>query len=482
MTDFLWGDLAPGLAPTTPGRSGVIDGAVPVADGAYGPMASLTTIVGADALPTFPVGHINFSKADGTYVNYITTATNWYTLTAIGGITSIASGHAVPAGDNESLERFGSKLLGTNIADGIRSYDIETGTDEGAVSGAPAARSIMSVGDVIVALDCDGDNRLIRNSDINDHTNWTSGSADKQPVEDGGALIAGVAVSQGSAIIFQREAIRLMNFGGSGGGPLYSLTLITSKSGAVSEKSVVSARGGAYFLDTDGFKHVLPGQLPEPIGLLNGISSWFLDQVGADRLREVEGSYDRFRQIIWWRFPVQGDNTSVFSRMIGFHIFLQKWVTLTVNTSALFTTALPGFTYDTMPDNPYDTIDDLPYDDRYWSGGEPLFAGFDSDFKFSTFSGTALAATLETFRLANPVSTLITQITPETDAATSTFQLGVADNINTASTWKTAAGIENSGIVRTRGRGKVIQVRQNIPAAATWTYTKGLSWPNEGAR
>lgn len=482
MTDFLFGDFAPGLASTTPGRSAVIDGVVPIADGSYGPMAQLIVVTGADALAEAPRGQISFPTSDGTYVNFVATSSNWYQMDATGGLTSVTSGNNLPAGDNESFERFGNKLLGTNITDGLRAYDFETATDDGAISAAPAARQILVVGDVVVALDCDGDNQLIQNSDINDHTNWTSGSADKQPVENGGALIGGVAVSQGSAIIFQREAIRLMQFGGGGGGPLYSLTLVTENAGAVSAKGIVGVRGGAYFLDTDGFKRIFPGQLPEAIGVANGVSSWFLDQVGSDRLTEVEGAYDRFRQIVWWRFPVTGDSTSVFSRMIGYHIYMNKWVTLTVNTAAIFTTALPGYTYDTMPDLAYDSVDDVAYDDRLWAGGEPLFAGFNSDFKFSTFSGTPQAATLETFRQLLPRSEIITGITPETDASTATVQLGVSQNIYTASSFGTAAAIDDDGIARVNNGGKVAQLRLNVPAGATWTYAKGFSWPNEGAR
>lgn len=479
MTDFMFGDFAPGLASITPGRSAVIDGVVPIADGSYGPMSQLVTVDGADALAEAPRGYVSFPKADGTYVAYVATSTNWYSVGADGALTSIASGHSVPSGDDESFVRFGDKLLGTNVTDGLRSYDFETSTDEGAVSGAPAARFAFVVGDVVVLLDCDGDNRLIRNSDINDHTNYTSGSADKQPVEDGGALIAGVAVTQGAAVILQRESIRLMRFGGAGGGALYSLSLISANAGAVNARSVVGARGLAFFLDTDGFK-VSDGVSVSPIGEETGVSDWFISQVGADRLVEVQGAYDRFRQIVWWRFPISGDSTSVFSRMIGYHIFHKRWVTLTVNTSAIFTTALPGVTLDDLTD----PLEDYDYtlDDRYFQGGEPLFAGFDADLKFATFSGGALPATLETYRQPLPRSRLITRITPDTDASGATVQLGVADNINTSTSWKSAVSLQASGTAALRGRGKVIQLRQNVPAGETWTFAKGFSWPNEGAR
>ena len=60
-----YGQFAPGLADITPGRSGVLDNVVPLADDSYGPFPQLTTVVGATALDAAPVGIISFPKADG---------------------------------------------------------------------------------------------------------------------------------------------------------------------------------------------------------------------------------------------------------------------------------------------------------------------------------------------------------------------------------------------------------------------------------
>lgn len=472
-----FGDFAPNLADTTPGRSSVIDGVIPRADGSYGPMPQLVTQSGASVLPSAPKGHISFPKSDGSYARYIATSSNWYDVGADGTLNSIGSGYAVPPGDQESFVRFGTKLIGSNIFDGMRAYDVETGGAVAGVAGAPKARCIFELGGFIVALDCDGDNRLIRNSDFNDHTSWTTGDgvADSQPVEDGGALIAGVAIAQGMALIFQREAIRLMTVQASGA--LYSLSLIEKNAGAVAAKSVVGVSGGACFLDTDGFKFASPGGV-RSIGETNGVSAWFVQQVGAARLTEVEGAYDRFRRIVWWRFPVSNDSDSVFSRMIGYHVDLQKWVTLTVATSAIFTTALPGYTWDTIPDLSWDTIMDVPWDDRSLAGGEPTFGAMDGDLKFSSFSGLPMAVTLETAKADLGSSRLFNRIALIGDGADATLQLGVADRLQDEITWKDAASLTASGTFPVRGRGRVVQYRLKRAAGDSWTSTGGLDFPN----
>lgn len=472
-----FGDFAPGLADTTPGRSAVIDGVIPRADGSYGPMPQLVTQGSSDALPDAPKGHISFPKRDGTYARYIATTTDWYDVGADGTLNSIGSGYVVPGGDQESFIRFGTKLLGSNTFDGLRAYDVESGGSVSAVSGAPKARFIFEIGGFIVALDCDGDNRLIRNSDFNDHTQWVTGEgvADSQPVEDGGALIAGAAISQGMALIFQREAIRLLAVQASGA--LYSLSLIEKNAGAVSAKSVVPVSGGACFLDTDGFKFASAAGV-KPIGQVRGVSQWFLDQVGASRLTDVEGAYDRFRRIVWWRFPAGSDSETVFSRMIGFHVDLEKWVTLTVSTSAIFTTAVPGYTWDTIPDLSWDATVDVPWDDRSLAGGEPTFGAMDEDLKFATFAGTPMAVTLETAKADLGSSRLFNRIALIGDGADATLQVGVSDRLQDASVWKDEVSLTASGTFPVRARGRVVQYRLKRAAGDSWTTTSGLDFPN----
>jgi len=471
-----FGDLAPGLAPTTPGRSAVIDNVLPRADGSYAPLPQPVTLSASQALSGPPKGHIAFPKADGTYVRYVATASTWEAVGADGTLTTIATGHAVPPGDRESFIRFNSKLLGSNITDGLRAFDVESGGATAAVSGAPAARFIFEFAGTVVALDCDGDNQLIRNSDLYDHTSWTPGVgvASAQPVHDGGALVAGVAISQGQALIFQREAIRLVTV--SAAGPFYTLQLLASNAGAVGARSVVPIRGGAAILDTNGFKIVSAGGVDE-IGRVTGVSEWFLKEVDAAELVNVEGSYDVFRDIVWWRYRASGDSADVYSRAIGYHLSLGKWVTATVSTSALFSTSLPGYTWDTMPDLSWDASADVPWNDRSLAGGEPLFGGFDANYKFFTFSGTPAAATLRTAKADLGNSKLFSRIALIGDGQP-TLRIGVADRLSDSITWKDAVSMTDSGTFPVRGRGRVVQYELAYAAGDTWTTASGLNHTN----
>lgn len=470
-----YGQFAPGLADITPGRSGVLDNVVPLADDSYGPFPQLTTVVGATALDAAPVGIISFPKADGTFVLFAADSSKWYSVSATGTPASIGTGYSVPSGDRESFVRFGDYLVGSNVVDGMRAYNFESPTSVAAVSGAPAARALFLASDYLFALDCDGDNRLMRNSDANDHTNWDAGLAASQPFEEGGALIGGRAISNGAAIVFQREAIRLLTFNASG--PLYSLTTLSTTAGATCDQSIVAVNGVVFFMDTDGPKVASQGGV-QPLGTQNGVASWFLKQCQAGDLRLVEAAYDRFRRMVWWRYKSGSDSDEVYSTLLGYHIDLQRFVTATVNTSSIFSMATAGYTVDDM--DSFGTVDDIdiPVDDRFWKGGEPTFAAFDGEYKLAYFSGSAAEATLETPLLQFPGTTRFNRLTPLDDAGAGSAQVGVADRISDTLTWGSEASLTDSGTFPVRARGRVAKLRRTIPAGTSWTFAKGFDHIN----
>lgn len=477
-----FGRWAPGLADTTPGRSSVLDGVAPRADDSYGPMSQFVTGSDSVALASNPRGQIAFPTTDGSYVRFVGTSSKIQQVQADGTLTDIDTGLSLPSGDVWSFAVFGTKLLYTNTSDGMIAYDFVSGGAASAVSGAPKARFIFVAGDRVVALDCDGDNRLMQTSAINDHTEWQAGGASYQPFADGGELTGGVAVTQGAAIIFQREAIRLMQFGAVSG-MQFGLQRLTNESGALNGPTIVSANGWAYYIATNGPLRIAPGMArPQSIGSVDGVDRWILDQVDAADLDKIEGTFDPFRRMIWWRIKVSGDSDEVYSKVVGFHIDYERWVTLSVSTSAMFSTALPGYTYDTVPDDTYDEVADLPYDDRYWGGGEPLFGGFDGAYKFATFSGTPMAVTATSSRHLFPASQDINSVTPDTDAENATIAVGTADTPQGPLTWSGDVSLNNEGDAMFLERGRAIAGRLSIPAGESWTYLRGFRDINESAR
>jgi hypothetical protein len=475
---FDFGPLAPDQGEISAGVTMLAQNVLPAPQG-YGPMQALSVPASATALPDVAKGIKSLVLRDGTWKVYSGTTSDWYELQSDYTWASLSGTFSLTAGDHWSFEQFGAQLLGTNTTDGLQAYNVETPAGFTTISDAGSPREIFTCANVVVALDCidnggTRDNRLIRNSAISDHTNWKTKGGDYQPLEDGGALIVGRDITGNAAFIGQERAIRLMQFGNAPGGALYSLTKAVDGIGPVSSRGTVVWGARCYFPASDGFcRYSFGAGEVERIGA-GFIDEWWLGLVDQSNMSLTQAAVDPVHKIVWFRWKRSGGDDDVFQDLLGFSWQWNRWVMATVATSYLCQLATPGYTLDGMDAfGPLDSID-IPLDDRFWQGGQPVFAGLDGDNKFGTFSGSNLAATIRTFTSNSPVSGIIGWATPICDASDLTLALGVKDDVADAIAWKTAAAKASSGRVPLRGRGRNIAFKLDIPAGSNWTYARGV--------
>lgn len=477
---FPFGPLAPDRGAGTPGICLVANNVIPKLNG-FGPRQQLVTSDTADALPAAPRGMITCLKRDGTTEVFGLTETALYQLGSDFTWTEIETGYTCTSGDDWSCVQFGNILLFTNTTDGLQAYNIETGGAPAYISAAGDPREIEVIANMVFAFDCkddagDRNNRLIRNSDFNDHTDWVGGAADQQPLETGGELRAGFNLRNGAAVILQANGMRLLQFGNAGGGALYSLQEISLERGVVGKKSCVAFDGVLYGISTNGFfRFTLQAGL-EPIGS-QFIDEQFLERVQLADLPKVQGAIDPARKIVLWRYPSDGDpSTTVTSNMYGYRWDTPSnpWFTWEEDVAYLSRIATAGYTLEDL--DAFGTVDSITisWDDRFWQGGQKVFAALDPTLKYATFSGPNAAATVQTSTQNSPVTTLISWATPIDDCATSELSLGVADALSDAVTWKDQATKVSAGRVPLRGRGMNIAFEWTAPAGAAWSYTFGV--------
>lgn len=477
---FPFGPFEPDAGELEPGVCMVADGVLPQRAG-YGPAAALNVSSGAAALAANPRGVISVVLNDGTWKVFAFTGTDVYELQSDYTWTDLGTTISVTAGDDVSAIHFGDYLLFTNTTDGLVSYNVETPAGFTSVSAAGAPRFVFTCANMVFGLDCldnvgDRDNRLIRNSDFNSFTNWTTGAADYQPLEDGGALIAGFDLKDGAALILQERAIRLLQFGNAGGGALYALRKVADGLGSVGAKSCVGYDGAVYWLATDGFRKFSLGGGIQTIGA-GKVDDWFFNAVDQSALSGVQGEVDPYTKMIWWRYKAQGAaSDTVYDQMIGYSWQWDRWVTNSVSTTYLANIATPGVTLDSM--DSYGVLDDIdiPLDSRAFQGGQPLFGALNSALKFGTFSGSNQEAVLTTSTAISPTTALIAWATPVDDASSGTLELGVKDEPADSIVWKTGAAKVSSGRAPLRGRGKLLAFRRTVSAGANWTYARGVDF------
>jgi hypothetical protein len=455
---------APGSSPSVSNVMVAQDAEVGVA---YGPLQTMSALSTSTAIAGAPKGTLTAVTKAGVYTLFVMTASAIYRIAATGVPSSIGTGYNLPSGDKWSDTQFGTKAIFTNKNDGQLQYDIELGGAVTAISGAPKARIIRRVFDVLFALDCDGDNRLMRNSDYN-YSNWTTGVANYQPMPEGTELVGIEEISDGTALVFTRNTIYILSRRTDA--QLYNMNVLARNTGAVAPWSIVPAGGSVYFVDGNGFK-VANASGVKGIGI-GKVDQTIIGALTQADLSAMEGAFDPQLERIRWRYNETGSTYT--TKVIDYYLRYDEFAPADINLSSIMTAASPGYTMEDLDAfGDMDSIS-LSLDDRFWYGGLPQLAGIDGSYLFGFFTGANLAATLKTGVSQMERTGLVNSIKPVTDSSTLSLYLNVSERLSDTLATKGPFTMQPSGRVPVRARGKNIQIEARIPSGATWTTIRGF--------
>jgi hypothetical protein len=464
-----FGPYRPDVAETNPAMSRHVLNVNPRKDStgvSYHPRRSLQVTATAEALPAVPRGALAVVQRAGVFKGYFGTAEKLYEMDADYQFDEIGTGYAVPAGHSWGMCQYGERLLVTNTADGMLEWDVETGGTVDAVAGAPKARSIFVWAEMVIACDCDGDNRLMRNSAPGSYTNWVTRGAGAQEFADGEALMGGGVVNDGQAVVIQRGSVRLLTVTGTE--RIFRIDRFPGDVGAVSPECIVQIPGGVAFIDSSG-PQIATAQGVMAIGD-SKVARTFIASVGD--ISAVTGAYDpELKQIVWRKSDAE---------LLVYDLDAQEFVPVMENTGYIIRMSNPALTLEDL--DAFGTLEELPYplDSNAWKGGRPRLAGLSADRKFGFFDGENLPAEMDTATLTDNVSMLVSWLASVSDDPDVTLTLGVRDRLADAVTWKDPAPQTASGRFPVRGRGKCIVARVNHAAGAAWTYDRGIEIPPNG--
>lgn len=483
-----YGEYSPDISDTAPGVSPQILNVIPKADTetgvAYKPFPSFQAVPGASSFPDTPRGGISIvNPSTGNYEVYLCSASDIYQMQADYSWVSIGSGYTLPAEDEWSIIQFGNYLVFTNRSDGMLQYNVVSGGAITAIPNAPKARFIFVAFDCVFALDCDGENRLMRNSGTNDHTVWTPGknNSQYQPIADGQELVAGGAINDATAIILQRNSIRVLHR--TGDAKLYSMNKLAENIGCINGRTLASIGTELFFQGTDGFYRVNASGVTA-IGSQR-VNSTYLSDTDENNFFTVQAAVDPVNKLVIWMYhPADSvDDQYLLSNGFGYAYQIDKWFKIDMEgeteTSILgfYQFATPGYGMDSI--DGFGTLDSLPYslDSRFWNGGEPTFGGISSTGVFGFFNGTAMAADLWTQTVMSDQSQNIIWVTPVDDANGGVVAIASRDKLaDTSPTVKSTSTINSGGRAPIRARGKINQGRRTISSGTTWTYARGVEY------
>lgn len=467
--------------PFEPDRSPFVTGVgenlrncIPVVDG-WGPFPELVSY--SQALPGPCLGAIYVRTGTGAFKIIAGTETGLYQLDTTDfswtDISGPSAPYAVPEGDRWSFTQFGNRLIATNIADPVQSFDVDIGIAFEDLGGSPPqAKYVWNAGDFLVLGHLATGTNRIQWSGINDASYWTVGErgSDFQDFPDGEEVTGGIPEPLG-AIVIQRTAMQYMRFDPVSG---YTFTFSPANParGSNAPLSIVQIGSGDFFyLSESGF---FRGVEAAAIGAQR-IDDWFFANVNLDLIPSVRGVADPYQKIVWWQF----ETINAERVLLGYHWQLDRWCYADANVTEMVDLVTPGITWDGLFDIYPDGIDtiDVPFDSRLFAGGRPTFGAFTDDNELGFFSGQNRAATLQTalVELSPSMRTMINAARVETDCRDFTLRTGVVDFHGQVPTFGVAMSPSaRSGLVPLRASGRLHAFRMEIEAGSTWTKVTNI--------
>ena len=470
-----FGPFEPDKSEFNPAVSGDVTNVLPVANG-WGPMPALIEV--SDALPSACMGAALVRTSAGSYKILAGTASGLYELNNADYSWTDITGTSGPynATDRWTFTRYGNKVMIHQINDPIQQYDIDAGGDVTDLGGNPPnARYSWVAGDFLVLgnLSGTGGERQVQWSGVNDAEHWTIGSkgADYQELPEGGDILGGFG-DQGGFFVMQREGMQYFPFA-LNTKFVFGRTVVNPTKGAISARSLVNIGNGRFFyLSEDGFFSDMDRK---PIGA-ERVDSWFLNQLDATSIADVQGASDPFQKMVWWSFMTSDQGRL----MLGYDWQLDRWCTSDLVVGDLIPLTTLGMTWDGLDSFFADIADAIaPFDSRFTVGGRPTLATFNSDNKLCYFAGANLTATLTTnfVELIPGSRSFVGGVRVTTDAPSLTITDTMLDYHGGTETVSSSSSINRAGLVPMRCDARLHKFTLNIPEETVWSIISDIDVP-----
>ena len=358
--------------------------------------------------------------------------------------------------------QFGKVVLATNNSTPIQAWTMGTSSAFADLSAsAPTAKYVTVVRDFVVAahLGTTEPSKVIW-SDINDETNFVSGStsqSDYQILADGGN-ITGITGGEFGLIFLEKSIVR-MTYAGS---PLFfQFDTISRGLGCFAGNSIAQYGATSFFLADDGF-YMCDGNTVTGIGV-EKIDRYFFNDADLTELETMSAAIDPIKKLVVWNYANVDGGRSI----LVYNFKLNKWSRVETDTTVVGNAATSGTTLEGLSAI-YPNLDTIPasLDDRLWVGGKFLFAGARDD-KIVVFTGSTFNSEIITADIETGYNSVVSLVRPQIDNGTADISVAsrreLDDNIQFGSTVSTTQ--EGRANFRSAGRYH----RFKVQPTGNWT-------------
>ncbi len=482
-----WGPDAATLNVALAGEaSGVLPGRTgyqPFPQPAVASLAMAAACRGAFAGRTTPNAIAIFAGTSVRLYKFAGVATAWTNVTR-----SSAVNYAVATDDLWQFAQYGVNVFATQISDTLQFIDVSAGTNFEPVAGSPPqARYVAVVGDFLMLGNTNTSPREVRWSGRNDAAFWTKGQkdSDAQTFPDGGDIM-GLSGFERGGLIFQTEIVRQMS--SRQDAAIFEFHRVETSQGTLAPYSIINRQGLSYYYGVNGFQRIGFDGASEGIGT-SWVDQWFIANSNVStRPKAIVGAADPTSPRMFWLFAASGNATAVnFDHAICYDPSLMDsdygpWSHAPLSASYIFPAATTATTLENLgvAGLGYTSIDTLvPYslDADIWKGGAPRIAAFDGAFKMNFFTGTPMAAALQT-GLFQPIPgsrSFVNGFRCVDDASAGEGRIATSERQQTVETFGSTNAVNDQGIIYKRASGRYMRIERTIPAGATWTKATGIS-------
>jgi hypothetical protein len=474
-----FGEHLPDLPPRDNPGALQADGVVPWL-GAYRPWKALATTT--NALTARCQGAGSFRDLSGGTHNFAGDATKLYKLDSTGllwqDVSRVVGGaYATDTANAWSFSQNGNVIIAVNGTDNPQAYTLGSSTNFALLAGTPPiGRFTCTIKDFSVIARVASLFNEVRWSAIGSPIDWTVSAVTQSDFQDiaHGGFVMGIVGGE-SGVVLQRNAITRMTY--IGAEFIFQFDMISNSIGCMAENSLAAYQNNCFFLSDNGFYQLIGAQQLVPIGE-GKINRTTLGEIDTANLGRVVGSIDPQNQLYIVMYPTTGGNGTPTKGRI-YHWPTQRWSQFTQSSEWIWPIfSQSGYTLDGL-DAVSTNLDLLsaPLDSPLWAGsGQYLLAGFFTDHKSGSFTGSNLAATIDTGEFeANPGKrTVFRSVRPIVDATGATITPITRNLPSDAVTTGSAISMDALGRAQMRVNARYARMRLSMAAGHTATLLQGL--------
>lgn len=329
-----------------------ITGVLPRGDG-YGPFKDFVAFT--QALPANCRGFFFARRGDGSIAVFAGTATRLYLLDNTTFLWADVSKGGVAYGaltsdKNWKFAQFNEFVLAVQVGTVPQKYVLTSGGTFVDLAGSPPqAGQVAIVNRFVMLTELLSNPRRAQWSDLDAPETWTAGVglADFQDFPDGGSC-HGLSGGDAYGVVFQDDAIRSLTYA-PGSAAIFQIVRISTQDTLFAEYSVINAGTRTFFLSAQGFKVIVSGGEPVPIGK-EQVDAFFFEDVDRNNLQLCIGVADPAGTRVGWAYKSQAGNAGLFDKILWYDWSLKDrpWSLVPMSGQYIGYLAKPGLTLEAL--------------------------------------------------------------------------------------------------------------------------------------